>query len=105
MLFYYTLDPSEAQSPRTSLNQLQIFLHGSPNSFLGLLCLSSAHGDGLPVQEVSGSSRRLPECVSALNEVSTDLVLDARVVLESGRVQARGLHGADAKHNGKSLSG
>ena len=79
--------------------------NGSLSSFLGLLCLFSAHGDGLPVQEVSGSSRRLLERVSALNEVGADLVLDARIVLASGRVQARGLHGADAKHNGKSLSG
>ena len=57
------------------------------------------------MQEVSGSSRRLLERVSALNEVGADLVLDARVVLESRRVQARGLHGANAKHNGKRLSG
>ena len=41
----------------------------------------------------------------ALNEVGADLVLDARVVLKSRRVQARGLHGANAKHNGKRLSG
>ena len=87
------------------MDEFKSAANGSLNSFLGLLCLFSAHGDGLPVQEVSSSSWQLPECVSSLNEVSTDLVLDARIVLASGRVQARGLHGADAKHNGKSLSG